>query len=139
MDPKIADSIAILRHQIISPVLMETTRAQLAYFRQTAEREFDVPGRGPRRFTPTTMKAWLYRYRKHGFTGLLPRTRSDQGEFRRLSSDLREKIKILRKEHLEESCVRFYDRCVSAQLLGHPPVCLETLRRLLKTEGLYRL
>ena len=46
MDPKIAEAIGLLRHQIISPVLMDTGPAQMAYFRQMSEREFDVPGRG---------------------------------------------------------------------------------------------
>lgn len=66
MDPKIAESIGLLRHQIISPVLMDRGAAQLAHFRKLSERDFDVPGRGPRRFTATAMKGWLYRYRKTG-------------------------------------------------------------------------
>lgn len=52
MDPKIAESIGLLRHQIISPVLMETTAAQMEYFRQMSQKDFDVPGRGARRFSP---------------------------------------------------------------------------------------
>lgn len=67
MDTKLVEALGLLRHQIISPVLMDTGPAQMAYFRQMSSREFDVPGRGPKRFTATTMKAWLYRYRKRGF------------------------------------------------------------------------
>ncbi len=117
---------------------METGQAQMAYFRATSEREFDVPGKGPRRFTATAMKAWLYRYRKHGFTGLIPRTRSDQGTFRLLPAALRERIKELRQEHLDQSCVKFYDRCLREKCLGDPPICMETLRRYLKSENLYK-
>lgn len=138
MDKKLAESIALLRHQIISPVLMDSEAQQMAYFRQIAEKEFDVPGRGPRRFTATTMKSWLYNYRRKGFRALIPKTRCDVGKFRCLSSDERERIKQLRQEHLQDSCTRFYDRCVSADLLGQPPICIETLRRLLKIEGLYK-
>ena len=59
MDPKIAEPVGLQRHQIISPVLMESGRGQAKYFRETASREWDVPGRGMRRFSPMTMKGWL--------------------------------------------------------------------------------
>jgi transposase InsO family protein len=138
MDPKLAEAIGLLRHQIISPVLMGSGKEQMAYFKQVSGREFEVPGRGPKRFTATTMKGWLYRYRKRGFTALIPKTRSDAGGFRVLSIESREKIRRLRRDNLEHSCVRFYDLCLETGLLGHPPVCMETLRRFLKSEGLYK-
>ena len=47
MDQKLREAIGILRHQIISPVLMESGRGQLAYFKQLESRDFDVPGKGP--------------------------------------------------------------------------------------------
>lgn len=138
MDKKLAESIALLRHQIISPVLMDSDAEQMAYFRQIAEKEFDVPGRGLRRFTPSTMKNWLYNYRRRGFQALIPKTRCDVGQFRALTKTERERITQLRKEHLQDSCTRFYNRCVNDNLLGTPPVCIETLRRLLKLQGLYK-
>lgn len=138
MDPKIAETIGLLRHQIISPVLMDSGAAQMAYFRQIAEKEFDVPGRGLKRFTAQTMKGWLYRYRKKGFVGLVPKTRSDAGTFRLLSTESREQIKNLRQENLDRSCVKFYDLCLRKKILGDPPVGIETVRRFLKTEGLYK-
>jgi transposase len=138
MDPKIAEAIGLLRHQIISPVLMDSGAAQLAYFRQIAQKEFDVPGRGPRRFTAQTFKGWLYRYRKKGFIGLVPKTRSDAGTFRLLSLEARESIKNFRQENLDRSCVKFYDLCLKKGILGDPPVGIETVRRFLKAEGLYK-
>jgi len=138
MDPKLAEAIGLLRHQIISPVLMEAPRAQMAYFRRASEMQFDVPGKGLRKFTPTTMKAWLYRYRKKGFAGLMPRTRSDAGRFRRLQDAMKNRIKELRELHLDRSCVKFYDLCLKEGALGDPPICMETLRRFLKSENLYQ-
>jgi putative transposase len=138
MDPKLTEAIGLLRHQIISPVLMETGKAQLAYFRTLSERDFDVPGRGPRRFSPTTMKAWLYRYRKHGFAGITPKIRIDRGAFRIISSDMKERIRKLRGENVDQSCIKFYELCLKEDVLGHPPLCMETLRRFLRSEKLYR-
>jgi putative transposase len=138
MDPKLAEAIGLFKHQIISPVLLERGAAQKAYFRRLAEREFDVPGRGPSRFSPGTMKSWLFKYRKHGFAALIPKTRSDAGSFRRLDESARNAIRALRRDHLDESCLRFYERCVSDGLFSPRPVCIETLRRFLKQENLYR-
>ncbi len=138
MDQKLAERIALLKHQIISPVLMDSNAAQMAYFRQMSQREFEVPGRGPKRYTVLTMKSWLYQYRKRGFQALMPKTRDDTGKYRKFSSEEKEKIKELRREYLHFSCTRFYDLCVIDKLLGDPPVCIETLRRLLKIEGLYK-
>ena len=138
MDPKIAESIGLLRHQIISPVLMDRGAAQLAHFRSLSERDFEVPGRGLRRFTATTMKGWLYRYRKYGFTGLVPKTRSDAGGSRKITPEMKRLIREARQEHLDQSCVKFYDGCLKKGLLGEKPVCMETFRSFLKREGLYQ-
>ncbi len=138
MDAKIKESIALLKHQIISPVLMDSGPAQMAYFAQQSLKDFDVPGRGPRRFTPGTMRTWLYTYRKKGFQGLMPKGRRDRGSFRSLTDERKNEIRKLRQELPELSCVKFYDRLVNHGMLGVPPVGMETIRRFLKNEGLYK-
>lgn len=138
MNDKIKESIALLKHQIISPVLMDSSRAQIAYFQEMAQKEFDVPGRGMRRYMPSTMRIWLYAYRKQGFQGLMPKTRRDRGGFRVLSDALKDDIRKLREDHADLSCVKFYDRLNKSGALGVPTVGMETVRRFLKAEGLYK-
>lgn len=138
MDAKIKESIALLKHQIISPVLMDAGPAQMAYFEQQSLKDFDVPGRGSRRFTPGTMRTWLYTYRKKGFQGLMPKGRRDRGSFRSLTDERKNEIRKLRQDLPELSCVKFYDRLVNHGMLGVPPVGMETIRRFLKNEGLYK-
>jgi transposase InsO family protein len=137
MDPKIAELVGLLRHQIISPVLMETGRGQMSYFREVATREWDVPGRGPRRFGAMTMKGWLNRYNKNGFKALVPKIREDQGGFRKISSSQKETLSKLRKNYLFLSVVQFYDVAKNYNALGSPPICMATLRRFLKHENLF--
>ncbi len=137
MDKKQAEAIGLLRHQIISPVLMDSGAAQMAYFSQMCKRDFDVPGRGPRRFTTATMRSWLYKYRKKGFHGLLPKIRRDLGSFRSLSDLAKDAVRKTRDEHPELSCIKFYDRLIREGVLGPSPVGIETIRRFLKSEGLY--
>jgi putative transposase len=138
MDPKIREAIGLLRHQIISPVLVENGRAQMSYFRSLEGKDFHLPGGGgTKQFKASTMKSWLYRYKKQGFPGIVPALRKDHGAFRKIDGACREKIRQLRKEWLDLSVVQFYDRCVKADVLGSPPFGVETLRRFLKQEGLF--
>ena len=136
MDKKIAEAIGLLRHQIISPVLMDSGQSQLIYFRLIAEKVFDVPGRGPRNFKATTMKTWLNRYKKHGFKGIVPNVRSDYGAYRKMSSQLQSQLLERRRSNQEISVVRFYKQCLEENILGTPPLCLATVRRFLKSHEL---
>lgn len=137
MDPKIRESIGLLRHGIISPVLVESGRAQMSYFRSLEEREFDVPGMGRKKFKAHTMKGWLHRFKKQGFPGIVPKERSDAGTFRSIDDTTKEKIKIFRKEWPEISAIQFYDRCLKSNIFGENPIGIETLRKFMKKEDLF--
>ena len=137
MEKEKQDAIALLRHRIISPVLMESGRGQMAYFCQVETEEFDVPGRGLRRFKATTMKGWLNSYKKNGYPGLVPKTRKDIGNFRKIGPAIFIELKALREENLGLSVVKFYERALLERRLGEPPMCVETLRRFLHVHGLH--
>jgi putative transposase len=138
MDEEIKNAIGLLRHQIISPVLTDSCQSQWLYFTKMSERDWEWPKGGMKRFSACVMRSWLYRYRKHGFNGLVPKTRSDVGTFRKLSAETKEKIRRLRSDYLDLSCVQFYDVALKTSQLGEPPIGIETLRRFLKQEGLYK-
>jgi putative transposase len=137
MDTKIQEAVGLLRHKIISPVLVESGRSQMEYFRKMEREDFDVPGKGLRKFKASTMKIWLMRYKKHGFTGLKPKSRSDKGGFRRIDESVIKAIEGFRKEHMEVSVAKFYDLALKNEVLGHPPLCLATVRRFLKIKNLF--
>lgn len=137
MTDDIRKAIGLLRHQIISPVLMETGRAQMTYFRNISKQEFNVPGGGQKFFAPETMKGWLKRYRKHGFSGITPKKRADSGRQRLITDDVAIKITSFRDDHLHLSISKFYRLCLKENLLGHPPICQQTLGRFLKTRKLF--
>lgn len=137
MNDETRKAIGLLRHQIISPVLMETRRKQMSYFRKVALEEYNVPGVGPKRFAPETMKGWLKKYKKHGFAGITPKKRTDTGRQRAIPPKMAVEVKKLRDEYLEVSVAKFYQICVKAKVLGEPPICQQTLRRYLKLENLF--
>ena len=131
MDTKIAEAVGLLRHQIISPVLMDSGQSQMKYFRSIAEKTFDVTGKGPRIFKATTMKGWLNKYKKHGFKGIVPTVRSDLGAYRKINSEKQAKILELRTKNLEISVFRFYKKCLEEKILGTSPLCMASVRRFL--------
>lgn len=138
MKDKKSQDIGLLKHQIISPVLIESGRHQMNYFRSIENKEFDVPGVGLRKFKATTMKGWLNSYRKYGYSALMPKSRNDKGSFRKLTPESKSKIKDLRKEFLDLPSTLFYDRCIEEEILSKETFCYSSFTRFLKQEGLFK-
>lgn len=139
MTDETRQAIALLRHQIISPVLMDSERARMEYFRKISATEFEMPGTGKRQqFSPWTMKGWLTQYREHGFKGLMPKVRCDRGTRRKLKRAAEDAIVNMREELIDLSVAHFYRRVKAAGHLGDPPICQETLRRFLQERGLIK-
>lgn len=132
MEKDIREKIALKRFQIISPVLAEPTRAQNAYFRSQADKEYDFPRYGRKSVTVSTMKAWLREYRKNGFEGLKPKARSDMGRPRKLDEQTLKTIEIKCKAYPHLSIQNLYEALRDQGLLGEPPVHYNTLVRVIK-------
>lgn len=75
--------IALFRYGIIAPVLAGNVVGQMRYFRQAAQREYQVPHWGKKKYDPQTFKKWLKLYRRGGFDALLPKERNDKGQSRK--------------------------------------------------------
>jgi len=136
MDEEIREKIALKRYQIISPVLAEPTRAQNEYFRKQADIEHNFPHYGANKFSVSTMKSWLRTYRDKGFAGLKPNSRSDKGRPRRFDEHLIDTIAVKCKAYPFWSIQKLYEHLLDQELLGDPPVHYNTLRRMVKDNGL---
>ena len=132
MEKDIRERIALKRYQIISPVLAEPARAQNEYFRKQAQQEHDFPRYGIRKFSVSTLKSWLKKYRKYGFEGLKPKNRSDSGRPRRLDAKILTAIEIKCKAYPYFTVQKLYEDLCNQDLLGNPPVHYNTLLRLIK-------
>ena len=136
MDEKIREKIALKRYQVISPVLAEPARAQNEYFRKQADIEHSFPHYGIKKFSVSTMKSWLRTYRDKGFSGLKPNARSDKGRPRRFDEHLIHTIAVKCKAYPYWSIQKLYEHLLDQELLGIPPVHYNTLRRMIKDNGL---
>ena len=137
MTEDIRKAIGLVRHQIISPVLMETDRAQRRYFRGIADQEFNLPGIGRKKFAAETMRGWLKQYRKHGLVGITPKLREDRHRQRSMMPEVALRVTELRKELLELNVTQFYKCCVRSKIIGERPLSQQTVRRYLKANNLF--
>jgi transposase InsO family protein len=136
MNNETREQIALARFKIISPVLAEPGRVRNEYFRTQAAAEHDIPHVGPRRYSPSTFKAWLKSYRARGFEGLKPKTRTDCGAPRRITDDLLAHLRARCQAAPDLSATLIHEELARTGLLGNPPACYNTLLRTLKREGL---
>lgn len=80
-DEQTAEQLA--RQRIIQPILdtPKNSRARGAATREAAAEPHDYPG-GARTFDYNTLRTWVADFERAGFTGLLPKIRSDKGRRR---------------------------------------------------------
>lgn len=96
MEDERKKAIALFKYGLIAPVLHGNVKVQVEYFKEAAKKKYEVPYIGLRKFKAATFKSWLKRYRKNGFDALMPKTREDKGQSRkiddRLASDIKEAV-----------------------------------------------
>jgi len=136
MNNEIRDQIALFRYKLISPILAEPARAQNAYLRQQADREHDIPHTGRRVIAISTFKGWLRSYLKLGLDGLRPKPRADRGRPRRLNDEQVHAIRVRCKAYPHLNIKILYETLLGDDLLGHPPMCYNSLVRIIHREKL---
>lgn len=100
MDQK--QQIALFRYAIIAPLETGTSDPTISnkeFFRRAAAKTYTGPDGKPKTVGVSTIEKWHNSYRKHGFDGLLPQSRIDEGVSRKLDQDLKTQIRFLKAEH----------------------------------------
>lgn len=131
-----ADELALFRYGIIAPVLYETRGKQTRYFKEMAQKVFDVPGLGRRRFSWKTFKGWLRLYRKQGYDGLKPQTRTDKGTSRSVDAFLASTIKQIFDEHPGIKIAPLYRMLVDDGLIINGAPGEASVRRFIRQNNL---
>ena len=130
---------AVFRYGIISPVIHNSGIGQNEYFRRISDQEFKVPWKkGPTRYSISTMKSWLSRYRQYGFNGLKPETRTDAGISRVISESTQATIKSLIQEYPAISSAGFYRVLCQKGVISQADFSEATLRNYLKRNGFFK-
>ena len=129
---------AVFRYGLISEAarpLADQVTAQV--LDRMAARQHQLPDASIRRFSTSTLRAWLRAYQRGGIEALEPRTRSDKGSFRSIDDDVAEIIARHRVQHRKLSVKLFHKILHEDDVLPDGvTICEATLRRFLKARGL---
>src|SRR6266511_701945 len=134
-----ADTIALFRYGLIADLLHLSVgdRSLHTRLRETAAREYDIPGTTRRRVAAETLRDWLYAYRRAGFEGLKPRPRADQGHARALPQTVADQLCALKEAHPTYSVAMIITTARAQQRVpAELPLAPATVHRLLSRHGL---
>jgi transposase InsO family protein len=129
---------ALFRYGVISEAVnpMEGQKDSDILVRKAAQ-VHQLPDGSARRYNIATLRAWLGKYRQHGLDGLLPKDRSDKGQFRTIDEDTEEIICRHRVQNRRMSVRLFWEILHQDQVLpAGVAIKLATLHRFLKSRGL---
>ncbi len=128
--------VALFKYGIISPVLNDSTKNQTQYFKKMAEKIFDVPGVGSKKYKWRTFQSWLRTYRIQGFEGLMSKIRHDKGSVRKIDDGLMEIIKQKLEEFPQVTISLLYRILIDEGHISYGSPCEETIRRFINNNSL---
>jgi putative transposase len=131
-----AEQIALFRYGIIAPVLHDSSMGQTRYFKEMAQKVFDVPVYGRKKFNWKTFKSWLWTYRSQGFDGLKPKIRADKGESRIIDDYLAQIISQKFDEFPSLRVSALYRMLIDEGLIHAGSPCEATLRKYIDDQNL---
>jgi hypothetical protein len=130
MEESMREKIALFRYGLIAPLINgQVDRA--AYLAEVSSKKHQVPLYGEKTYAvKTVLECWLF-YRREGFDGLKPGTRSDRGKSRTLSEEQQTRMRMLRNQHAEMPVTVFYETMSAQGELMPSEVSYATLHRFL--------
>ncbi len=124
-----AEKIALFRYGIIAPILHDSAKSQTRYFKEMAQKVFDVPVYGRKKYNWKTFKSWLRTYRTAGFDGLKPKTRADKGTSRIVDEYLEQIIKQKFEKFPALKVSLLYRMLLDEGHIQHGSPCEATVRK----------
>ncbi|MDD3124056.1 MAG: DDE-type integrase/transposase/recombinase [Candidatus Izemoplasmatales bacterium] len=134
MDEDLRQKIALFRFSLIAPILNNTFQNKTVkeYLQEICAKKYDSPNGLKKEYTPATIKDWLRLYKLKGIDGLYPRKRSDKGNTRILSKELKELILSLKKANPKRSAKSIYQEIIVKNFLKPSEISLSTIQRYVK-------
>ena len=133
MDQK--QQIALFRYGIIAPLETGTSDPTISnkeFFRRAAAKTYTGPDGKPKTVGASTMEKWHNSYKKHGFDGLLPQSRIDEGVSRKLDQELKSQIRFLKKEHPRMTAAEIHRQLLANGSIHIGQVSASTIERFVR-------
>lgn len=124
-----------VKMRVLAAIDMAEGKTITERIRQVSALSFEDEEGKRHRFTFRTIETWRLRYKKHGFTAVCPKERSDKGKTRKVSPEqLLEAIEQVKPFFRGDgfNLAEVYRRCIEKGLLRRDQIAPNTFRRLVK-------
>ena len=134
-----AEAVALFRSEIIGALARrELEHGELTeVLTELSGQRFRAPGnKRTTQYSVSTLQRWLYAYKQGGLEALRPRSRSDKGRARKLTTAQRELLLEIRREYPKTSVVVILRTLVAEGRLDAGAISETTVRQLYRQHGL---
>ena len=124
--------VALFRYGVIAPLETGTSDPSISnneFFRRAAAKTYTGPNGNPTTVGASTIEKWHRCYKKDGFEGLFPQSRSDEGESRKLDEDLRNQIGFMLSEHSRITAADVHRKLLANGSIHFGQVSVSTVER----------
>ncbi len=130
---ELKNAVALFRYGLISAVVNDTfeDKSQNEYFRRIAQSNYTFLGKEIH-IAPATIKKWYIMYRKFGYEGLIPKTRTDLNSSRKLSKETQEKIVDYKKSYPHISGTLIYNKLIEDGYINSNNVSKSTILKFIR-------
>lgn len=127
--------VALFRYAVIAPLetgVSDPSISNNEFFRRAASQTYTNPAGKPVTISASTIEKWHHNYKKHGFEGLLPQSRSDEGASRKLDQDLKSQIRFMKEEHPRMPAAEIHRQLLASGSIDIGQVSVSTVERFIR-------
>ncbi|MCK5681699.1 helix-turn-helix domain-containing protein, partial [bacterium] len=138
-DNDINQQIALFRYGLIADIvcLEPGTQGLYAKLKEKAALDYVIPGSARTFIAQETFRSWIKDYRKDGFDALFPKTRTDKGKSRTLSTKIEDILVEIKENDLKFSVTQVIKQAREHNLIDKNQELSESIvYRLLSNRGL---
>jgi len=138
-DDELKQQVALFRYGLIADVvcLEPGTKGIYDKLEKKAARDYVIPGSSRTSIAKETFRSWIKDYRKNGFDALYPKTRTDKGKSRTLSTEIEDVLVEIKENDLKLSVTQVIKQARKQGLVDENQELSESIvYRLLSNRGL---
>ena len=127
------NGIALFRYGLISPLINNTYDeiSKEEFFRNVASKIYELNGKEVQ-FQADTIKHWYLAYKKLGYHGLIPKTRTDLNTSRKLTLDAQQKIIDYKKDYPHITGTLIYYKLIEEGYIKESTVSKSTVLKFIR-------
>ena len=127
------NKIALFRYGLISSLVNNTyqEKSMEEYYRKIASGTYELNGKTIK-IRPSTIKTWYINYKKFGYDGLIPKTRTDLNTSRKLTLEAQQKIIDYKKSFPHISGTLIYQKLIEDGYINQSIVSKSTVLKFIR-------